>query len=309
MKEPKRRRTQKPPKSRPKDTTGYLKLPRRGFDVLAKIAWPNDQAGRRQFLKSGLRRHSMSEISFDEFTRVRNQVEFLLSTGQLNQADIFPLTRQLEDWGISQRAQEWRWAQERIVKEAEAGYLLLPHGGTAVLGKIAWPDDQIAQRRFLKSGRRHASKGISIDEFSRVLDQNLTQVVRQLEEWGIFRKAFEWLLAPDVVQVPPAWIEQQRRDLIWENLELKGYLLKREHRIKAARRRGGKSNKLKHEPMHALIRETAQRMLEEHPLLKFSTLLRNVQFELGKAAQGEPPKGSSLTTIRRVLTESSIAQP
>ena len=64
----------------------------------------------------------------------------------------------------------------------------LPKGGMALLAKKAWPNNQSARARFLKSCS-HPTQ-ITIEEYGRLQDEGGILVHRQLQDWLAHGKAF-----------------------------------------------------------------------------------------------------------------------
>jgi len=216
---------------------GYLALPPKGMKTFAAMAFP-DLKERRKFLKSSLSRHPSSEISFDEFSRVHEQVEFLLLTEQLDQDNLFPLARQLEKWEISGKAQEWWSVQAQLVQHASTDSLSLPQGGRAVLAEIAWADDKDAQRDFLKSGLGRRPSGwaplgeISIEELHRLIERAGELITHQLDLWGILWPRKAGILTTEQ-------IERERRDALFDKFRLQAYISQQETNARARKKGGG----------------------------------------------------------------------
>jgi hypothetical protein len=288
---------------------GDLTLPRGGLAALAKIAWADDQAQRREFLKSGMRRHSSNEISFEEFGLVHERVEFLHLTGQLAQANIYPLTRQLEQWGILLQAREWVWVRQAIiVKDANVGRLSLPWGGRVDLSEIAWPDDQATQLEFLKSGLgrtplgRYPLSEISIDEFHRLQEVAGEQITQQLDEWGVL-----WARAAGVPITEK--LERERRDAIFENFRLKAYISRKEANARAAwqkgSRKGGETRGLKSKPTHDWIFAFDKKQCDRKPGMSRTLRAKAIKIGLAQAAKDNPSLiALAQRTIENILSPS-----
>jgi hypothetical protein len=144
------------------------------------------------------------------------------------------------------------------------GLLLLPERQVAALVQLVWQDNQAERDRFVKAARR----GMSTDEFRRLVYGRGMIVFRQLNEWGIFQKVADWFLQPEVAQVTSEWLDEQRRDLKWANLMLTDYLIQLVRRLESinAGRRKGTANFVRGlEDDHRLIRDTFREIRRQNP--------------------------------------------
>ena len=197
------------------------------------------------------------------------------------------------------------------------GLLLLPEQEVAALAQLVWQDDRAAKfvwqndqaerDRFVK---RTARRGISTDEFRRLVYGNGAIVFRQLKEWGIFQKVSDWFLQPEVAQVTSEWLDQQRRDLKWANLMLTDYLIQLARSldsINAGRRKGTTNFVRGLEHDHRLIRDTLREILRQNPkVTNKARLVDLIQKKLPKLQKFEKPpsRNTILKTVSDMLPAS-----
>jgi hypothetical protein len=213
----------------------------------------------------------------------------------------------------------WLAANRRYIAEAQARRVFpLPSGRRAKLAKIAWPDDRPASKfdiitkgRFLESGRK-GPNGLSIDEFRLLVYQNRDLVFRQLGKWGIFQKVVDWFLEPEVAKVTPEWLDKQRRDLTWENLELLSNLMSLGYKRRAARLKGSSRSAENKRIRQATVLAVGKRLLDgkdEGPRRSFNALIEHTRQQpelLGIGKKGKRLGPSTVRAYLQPLSNSSV---
>jgi hypothetical protein len=175
-------------------------------------------------------------------------------------------------------------------------YLPIPRGGRSVLAKIAWPEDSVARKRFSRPKHGRAER-LSRDELGCLQDAGGHLIQKQLNEWGLTtRMIVEWLLEPDVVPLSPEEAEGQRRDLLWQNGELRADLLWLKHKVANARKKGSSSTAAKYRKKREPIYGVISQVRKDHPSLQGSALRRLIRSELKRQNIQ-----SSDTTVSRIL--------
>jgi hypothetical protein len=107
-------------------------------------------------------------------------------------------------------------------------------------------------------------------------------IAKQLNEWGFTtRMMVEWLLEPDRVPLLPEEAEGQRRDLLWQNVELKADLLRLKHKAATARKKGSSSTAEKYRKKRELISGVILQVRKDHPSLRGSALRRLISTTIG----------------------------
>jgi hypothetical protein len=195
--------------------------------------------------------------------------------------------------------------------------LSLPAGGRKALAEAAWPNgvaaserDRFARDEFVKSTRR-SPKGISIDEFRVLVCTNRSLVFRQLTEWGIFQKAVDWFLRPEVVAATTEWLEKQRRDLVWQNLMLTSHLMDSGRELTMQRRKGTESWVVGRRLLHDRIRQGAERVKAKYPLQTATQreVIAQIRLEYPLELLDRKGKLPSDKTFMRALSVVTKAKP